>query len=408
MNRQTTAAVCFLALGTAPALGALRRRRANPPSNGTDQADAASDAPSAGPEADGDGGSSNAAAAARNAAETSAACAAIQPFYWEIGDEAAALVSGSVGGTKYTVSTQIPIASASKLTWGAYIVERFKADLTAVDMPRMTMRSGYTSFSNCVGALTVGGCLNIGTNGQHNAADDGFFTYGGGHFQEYAANLGLGLLTNASLAAEMQSKLGADINIKYEDPDLAGGINVTPGDYARLLRKIIDGTLALGRHLRRKRRLHAAVGVSAGPLQPGPGGLALLVRTLGRGRSVHRRPDVQQPGPLRLLSVDRFHEGPLWPRRPRRYDRPAVSGHRHGLLAVRPLRAHDPAGLRGSALTHGAHRSDTIRVLASPRANPVLRSYLWPEHANAVDLARASRSVTERGPKPPHCWMTRW
>jgi hypothetical protein len=192
-----------------------------------------------------------AAAAAAKAAESSAECKAIGSFYWEVGDAKGVVASGSIGGSTYTASTPMPIASASKLVWGAYVVERFKNDLTAIDMAKMTMRSGYTSFASprCAATATVAGCLNLGDNGTHNPADDGFFTYGGGHFEKYAVELGLGLKTNTTLAAELASQLGPDLAIAFENPVPAYGIRTTPGDYGRFLRKVIDGTLALGKHL---------------------------------------------------------------------------------------------------------------------------------------------------------------
>ncbi len=187
--------------------------------------------------------------AAKEASEKSAECNAIGSFYWEVGDAKGPIVSGSTGAKTYTASAAIPIASASKFLWAAYVVERFKSNVAGIDMAAMTMRSGYTSFASCIGTLTVTGCLNKNANGTHNAADDGFFTYGGGHFQKYAVDLGLGPKTNATLAAEIASLLGADLNIAFVTPQPAGGVNMAPGDYGHFLRKILDGTLSLRQHL---------------------------------------------------------------------------------------------------------------------------------------------------------------
>jgi hypothetical protein len=194
------------------------------------------------------GDGSAAVEAAMSAAESSTECKNIAPFYWEIGDGAGPLASGSVGGV-YTAATELPIASASKLLWGAYVVERFKTDVAAIDLARMTMMSGYTNMKpgrgQCTLSPSVGACLNEGNNGQHNNADDGYFQYNSGHFQDYAVELGLGSKTRQGLAAEYSSKLGTDLGIKFASPLIAGGVVMTAGGYARFLRKIIDGSLAL-------------------------------------------------------------------------------------------------------------------------------------------------------------------
>jgi hypothetical protein len=186
--------------------------------------------------------------AAGNAAEGDPACAAIAPFYWQIGDADGAVGDGSIG-SDYAVDTLLQIASGSKLLWGAYVVERFADDMTAIDVDAMTMRSGYTSFQHCPGALTVRGCFESGDNGQHNAVDDDFFFYGGGHFQKYAIDLGLGTKGNRALADEIRRLVGDDIELAYWIPEPAAGVETSPADYARFLRKILSHQLAIGDHL---------------------------------------------------------------------------------------------------------------------------------------------------------------
>ncbi len=188
-------------------------------------------------------------AAAKDTAEKNATCIDAAPFYWEIGDVNGPLASGSTGDGSYTVTSSMAIASASKLFWGAYVVERFKSDLGAVDLKAMTMRSGYTSFGNCVGALSVQACFDSGTNSTYTAADDGGFAYGGGHFQKYAVDLGLGPDGELKLAAELASLLGSELHIAYWVPQPAGGMVSTPEDYAAFLRKILSGGLAIRDHL---------------------------------------------------------------------------------------------------------------------------------------------------------------
>lgn len=97
---------------------------------------------------------------ARQVASTAAECAAIAPFYWEIGDTKGSIGSGSEGGTRFEAGTEMQIASASKWVFGAYVVERFKDDLSQIDLPAMTMRSGYTSlvYTTCLAAGLPRGC----------------------------------------------------------------------------------------------------------------------------------------------------------------------------------------------------------------------------------------------------------
>lgn len=192
------------------------------------------------------------AAAAGTAQGTSNACTAIRPFYWEVGNRTAASASGSVGGTIYTAATVMNIASASKWLYGAYVVERQGAGLTVDDIKYLNFRSGYTSFSICLPGNTVGECANRASNGVYTAANDGRFDYGGGHMQRHAILLGLGALDNAGLAAEIRGAIGSDIGMSYSQPQLAGGVVSTAADYARFLRKLLNGDLrmstALGSH----------------------------------------------------------------------------------------------------------------------------------------------------------------
>lgn len=189
------------------------------------------------------------AAATATAQSSSNACAAIRPFYWELGDRSAALTSGAVGGNAYGPGTTMNIASASKWLYGAYVVQRRAGVLSAEDIKHLTFRSGYTRFALCLPAQTVDGCLNYLNNGAYVPASDGRFDYGGGHMQKHASLMNLGGMNNAALAAELRSQLGADIALAFSQPQPAGGVVSTPADYARFLRKLLDGTLALGSRL---------------------------------------------------------------------------------------------------------------------------------------------------------------
>jgi hypothetical protein len=200
------------------------------------------------------GGSGN--DAARISAATATAnsstnfCAPIQPFYWEIGDRSAAMASGSVGGTTPTANTPMSIASASKWLYSSYVVQRrgSGANLTEADIKFLNFRSGYTNFDTvdgCPNGGTIDACLAYKSNGLYSAATDGKFDYDGGHMEKHAAQeMGLGALTNATLAAELQSQIG-NFGFLYTQPQLAGGVFTDAAGYAGFLRKMLDGTLAM-------------------------------------------------------------------------------------------------------------------------------------------------------------------
>ncbi len=197
-----------------------------------------------------------AAAATTTSQSSSNACAPIQPFYWEIGDRTADLVSGSVASagssTVITSTTPMSIASASKWVYATYFVQRQSGILSDADIKFMTFTSGYTDFSQCSQGQTVQQCVNSDNNNVYAPAADGKFSYGGGHMEKHASLNGLGPLANAPLAAEIMSQIGSDAAIAYSQPLLAGGIVTTADHYAVLLRGILAGTMkmhdALGTH----------------------------------------------------------------------------------------------------------------------------------------------------------------
>lgn len=189
--------------------------------------------------------------AATTTAANNSNCLAVKPFYWEIGDKAGLMASGSVNATgsvlTYTASTVVNIASASKWLYGAYVVERRgAAGLSASDIKFLNFRSGYTSFTSCSPAQTVGSCVAASTNGVYTANSDGKFLYGGGHMQVHASLMGLDALDNTTLATEIESQLGSDVDISYSQPQLAGGVRTNADNYARYLRKLLGGQLRMG------------------------------------------------------------------------------------------------------------------------------------------------------------------
>jgi hypothetical protein len=198
--------------------------------------------------------------AAKNTVANDPNCTSLGDFYWEIGNTDGPLVSGAVG-TTYSFSTAMNIASASKLIFGSYVVERFSTDLSKAEAQAMRMESGYVSlqYQSCVDSATVYDCYSAPhvypnllnkNNSDLTDADVGKFYYNGGHFQWYAdVGLNLGDRTNDTLATEMKSQLGQELNIAYSSPQLAAGAHMSAADYAQFLRKILSGGLAIRDHL---------------------------------------------------------------------------------------------------------------------------------------------------------------
>lgn len=189
------------------------------------------------------------AAATATAQNDTNPCAPIRPFYWEVGDASQRKASGATQAgantAAYDSATLMNIASASKWLYGSYVVQRRNALLNDSDIQFLNFRSGYTNFSICLQGQTVDGCLGYRNNGVHSDATDGKFYYDGGHMQKHASLLGLGPLNNAGLAAEVQSQLGSDIDIRYNQPQLAGGVVSNADNYARFLRKLLTGDLQM-------------------------------------------------------------------------------------------------------------------------------------------------------------------
>jgi hypothetical protein len=86
----------------------------------------------------------------------------------------------------------------------------------------------------------------LGNNGTYTAATDGKFLYDGGHMEKHASLSGLGAMGNAALATELRARLGNDVALSFNQPQLAGGAVTTAADYARVLRKLMRGQLRMG------------------------------------------------------------------------------------------------------------------------------------------------------------------
>ena len=185
------------------------------------------------------------AQAVKVTAETSPQCRPARPFYWEIGDAGKTLAHGRVGMRAPEADMLMPIASASKWVYAAYVAELRAGKLTSEDIEFLTFRSGYTRFKRCLSSDTVDTCEKTLSNGVQDAATRGKFFYSGGHMQKHAELIGLGTLDNQALAAQLRKVLGTEIPESYNQPQLAGGIVASASSYAGFLRKLLAGKLAL-------------------------------------------------------------------------------------------------------------------------------------------------------------------
>lgn len=195
-------------------------------------------------------GQQRAAAAARTAKSTTNECAAIQPFYWEIGSSSAKLTGGTVSSatdpTNYTASTVVDLGSASKWLYSAYIAQRRAGVLTEMDLKHLSLRSGYANLTQCYPNQTVNGCMFYQDNELFEASSEGKFDYNGAHMQKHASNIGLGPLLRQDLATEIKSQLGPQLGLRYDVALLSGGGAASANTYAAFLRKMMSGTLQMG------------------------------------------------------------------------------------------------------------------------------------------------------------------
>lgn len=182
--------------------------------------------------------------AASKTASTHPECTAIAPFYWEIGDASGVLASGSTGKKSIEANKTLAIASASKLIFSAYVVEKLNGVLTPSIIKGLNFTAGHSNFSSCVGTLLVGGCYSkrVGYESSHK---DKFY-YGGGHMQKIASvDLNLAKKGKPALESEIKNYIGKDISLSFSIPQPAGGIRISAQDYGLFLRKIISSALKI-------------------------------------------------------------------------------------------------------------------------------------------------------------------
>ncbi len=209
------------------------------------------------------------ASAANSTALANPACTAIQPFYWEIGNQDSALASGSSsvsGQTPVLDSTPMSIASASKWIYGMYVLQKRGgvANLTSADIAFLNFTSGYsymgsdTQGATCTapssGANSINYCLTLPSQtpgklfSSQNPATTGVFDYDGGHQENHAGQLQpeINGLDTLALGPAIAAELGVSgVTLRYNQPLLAGGIYGTANDYTPLLRAVLSGQLEM-------------------------------------------------------------------------------------------------------------------------------------------------------------------
>jgi hypothetical protein len=173
-------------------------------------------------------------------------CSRLGPLYWEIGDANGVLASGSEG-RGVDRDKVMPIASATKWLFGAFVFELRQGTLTDEDKRDLRMLSGYTQMRpvSCIFASTVGSCMS--KSGGHDPKTDGEFHYNGGHFQHWAASNGFADDSAAQFGKKMQDLLGVPFEMRTPSP--SGGGAMSAAQYATFLRRLMKGDYKLSASL---------------------------------------------------------------------------------------------------------------------------------------------------------------
>jgi hypothetical protein len=188
-------------------------------------------------------------AAATTTAISNSFCQVAQPFYWEIGTGTGKIAGASVGTSPPDATTVLSIASASKMIFASYVLEKKSGVLTTSEIKGLNFTSSYSTFTSCVGQATVNLCYsNIVLPAV--PANDNKFYYGGGHMQKIAAvDLSIGAIGAAGLATEVATYVGIDLGLSYTIPQPAGGVQLSANGYALFLRKILNQNLRMNSFL---------------------------------------------------------------------------------------------------------------------------------------------------------------
>ncbi|MBT8491672.1 MAG: hypothetical protein KJO07_01320, partial [Deltaproteobacteria bacterium] len=186
-------------------------------------------------------------------------CQGLGDFYWSVGSRDGRLGMGAIGST-YDESTRMPIFSASKWIFGAYVLEQGGGVLDASLIAGLNFTSGYAEdgLPLCVPTDTVGSCFE-NNFAELRAERVGTFHYASGHMQKLAAiDLGLFDMSEAQFASAIMDELGEDLELTFDvnvldgavaGPLAAGGMNTHPAAYESFLARMVDGQYQISSRL---------------------------------------------------------------------------------------------------------------------------------------------------------------
>jgi hypothetical protein len=152
----------------------------------------------------------------------------------------------------------MPLASASKWVFGAYVVERFGGVPTGATgaqiVKALNMQAGYTSLNDllCKFTTTVSSCFTLGWNDNYDPDADGEYFYDSGHAQQVSASsshLNLGSKTRTTLMTEINSQLSLPSSFSYNNVTPSSGMSGSAQGYAVFLQRLMDGTYEMSNHL---------------------------------------------------------------------------------------------------------------------------------------------------------------
>jgi hypothetical protein len=187
--------------------------------------------------------------------------AGLGAFYWEIGNSATVLLSGSVsyGGKNPDADDYLEFTSSSKWIYGTYYLQYINgsSNLQSYDIAALHQTDGYVNGeNNCPLLDTVSECSSrtpgkdkVNPGNYQVPACTGIFCYDGEHFNNHGATYAdLGPDRTRPLNRTVFEALGqttSDTTIEYWQVDLAGGVNGTPAAYRSILQGILAGTLKM-------------------------------------------------------------------------------------------------------------------------------------------------------------------
>lgn len=185
-------------------------------------------------------------AAAQLTAAQNTYCTSLGDFFWQIGDASGPVGAGAVGSS-VGAGTVMPVASASKLLFSTYVIEKLGGRLSPRIIKGLNFTSGFgmrrSDAPECRPGQTVRECFDLYS--RYDLYRDGVFSYGPGHMLEISVRfLGLGPLRIDSLSDEVGSYLGNPA-LFFGLPSPAAGIVTTPAQYGALLQDIVAGKLLM-------------------------------------------------------------------------------------------------------------------------------------------------------------------